>query len=123
MPPRTPATPLHVGEIPMATAPISIEPAQAPAFRKLQTLAKTPLDLTKPGALSPERVGKMRASACGFDLLYGTQQVDDAVLAALRDLAKATRAVERFRMLMSGEVMNRIEGYESENRQVLHFSS
>jgi glucose-6-phosphate isomerase len=111
------------GESAMANAPVSIELTQTAAYRKLQTLAQKPLDLTQPGALSAERVAKLRASACGFDLLYATEQVDEAVLAALRELVRDTRAVERFRMLMSGEVMNRIEGHESENRQVLHFSS
>ena len=107
----------------MRAAPISLEFTKTAAFRALQELAKKPLDLTGAGALHPARIAKMRASACGFDLLYATQQVDDAVLAALKALAQETRVTDRFRMLMSGEVMNRIEGFESENRQVLHFSS
>jgi glucose-6-phosphate isomerase len=104
-------------------APVSIAFTQSQAFRKLQDLAKKPLDLTQPGALTAERVSAMRASACGFDLLYATQRVDGVVLAALADLARESRAAERFRMIVSGAVMNRIEGFESENRQVLHFST
>ena len=107
----------------MAAAPVSISLTQSPAFRKLQDLAKKPLDLTQPGTLGAERIAKMRASACGFDLLYATQRVDDVVLSALAGLARDARAAERFRLLMSGAVMNRIEGHESENRQVLHFST
>ncbi|MDH4224522.1 MAG: glucose-6-phosphate isomerase, partial [Deltaproteobacteria bacterium] len=41
----------------------------------------------------------------------------------LEELARETRALELFSRLMAGEVMNRIEGYPSENRQVLHFAS
>ncbi|MEE9235379.1 MAG: glucose-6-phosphate isomerase [Candidatus Acidoferrales bacterium] len=108
---------------PMADAPISIDVTHSEPYRKLLELAKTPLDLTREGVLSTERVSGMRASACGFDLLYATQQVDEAVLAALTALAGEARAVERFKMLMAGKVMNRIEGHESENRQVLHFAS
>jgi glucose-6-phosphate isomerase len=106
----------------MAAAPVSIPLVQSPAYRKLQELALKPLDLTRPGVLNADRVDKMRASACGFDLLYATQRVDDAVLSALADLARETRAAERFRMIVSGAAMNRIEGFDSENRQVLHFS-
>ncbi|MBI4081033.1 MAG: glucose-6-phosphate isomerase [Candidatus Lambdaproteobacteria bacterium] len=95
----------------------------ARAYKTLQELARQPYDLTRPGALSPERIGALRASACGFDLLYGTERVEPRTLEALETLARETRAREQFRMLMAGEVMNRIEGHESENRRVLHFAS
>jgi len=103
--------------------PLAFDFAATPAFRTLQGLAARAPDLTAPGALTPERVRAHTASACGFDLLYGTQRVDEAVLAALAALAEETRATAQFRLLMAGEVMNRIAGYESENRQVLHFAS
>jgi glucose-6-phosphate isomerase len=93
------------------------------AFARLQELAREPYDLTQPGALTPQRIAAMRASACGFDLLYATQRVTPAVLEALCDLAREARAHEQFAAIMAGEVMNRIEGHESENRRVLHCTS
>ncbi|HEX9842681.1 MAG TPA: hypothetical protein VGC20_08015, partial [bacterium] len=65
------------------------------AFARLQELAREPYDLTQPGALTPQRIAAMRASACGFDLLYATQRVTPAVLEALCDLAREARAHEQ----------------------------
>jgi glucose-6-phosphate isomerase len=96
---------------------------QTQAYRDLAALAQAPLDLTAPNALNPQRIKSMRAAACGFHLLYATQRVTEPVLAALRALALETGALERYPRLQAGEVMNKIEGYESENRQVLHFAS
>jgi glucose-6-phosphate isomerase len=93
------------------------------AYARLRTLAKRPYDLTAAGALTPARLAGMRAGACGFSLLYATERVDEEVLAALIDLAAETRAREQLRALMAGAVMNRIEGYESEQRRVLHGAS
>ena len=93
------------------------------AHARLTELARKAYDLTQPGALTPERIGAMRASACGFDLLYATQRVTPDVLAALHELARETRAAEQLAALFAGAVMNRIEGHESENRRVLHAAS
>lgn len=90
------------------------------AVRRLGQLAAHPYDLTGKGALSPERIASCRASAVGLDLLYSTQRVDDKVLAALQQLAEESGAVDQFVAMKKGAVLNRIEGYESENRQVLH---
>ncbi|HEX7927922.1 MAG TPA: glucose-6-phosphate isomerase, partial [bacterium] len=97
--------------------------AKTQAHGQLTRLAREPFNLAAAGALTPDRIRAMRATACGFDLLYGTQRVTEPVLAALLGLANEARAADRFRQLMAGEVMNRIEGQESENRQVLHFAS
>ena len=101
----------------------AIEFSNTRAFKKLTGLAREAYDLTATGALTPERIGAFRASGGGFDLLYATQRVTDEVMAALKDLAAETDAVGQFRRLMAGEVMNRIAGHESEERQVLHFAS
>jgi glucose-6-phosphate isomerase len=93
------------------------------AYARLAKLAQAPYDLTRPGALTPERIQQLRAAACGFDLLYATQRVTPEVLAALADLAREARATERFAAMMAGEVVNRIEGHASENRRVLHTAS
>jgi glucose-6-phosphate isomerase len=93
---------------------------ELPVYEKLMKLARNPFDLTAPGALSPERISNYKASAAGFDLLFSTQRVDDAVLNGLQQLADQSGAVDQFLAMKHGEVMNRIAGHESENRQVLH---
>ena len=93
------------------------------AVRELARLAETPFDLTRPGALSPERIRKMKASACGFDLLYAAERLDEAVLDALQKLADEAGLVDQFLAMKRGAVMNKIEGYACENRQVLHTAS
>ena len=91
-----------------------------PVYEKLVKLARNPFDLTADGALSPGRIAGYKASAAGFDLLYSTQRLDDAVLQALQQLADQAGAVDQFLAMKRGAVMNRIEGHASENRQVLH---
>jgi glucose-6-phosphate isomerase len=93
---------------------------ELPVYEKLMKLARNPFDLTSPGAMSPGRISKYKASAAGFDLLYSTQRLDDAVINGLQQLADQSGAVDQFLEMKRGAVMNRIEGYESENRQVLH---
>lgn len=90
------------------------------APKKLVQLARQPYDLTGDMALTPERIARYRATSCGFDLLYGTQRIDEAVLAGLQELADEAGLVDKFLAMKSGAVLNRIEGYGSENRQVLH---
>lgn len=55
-------------------------------------------------------------------MFYAAQRVDAAVLTALQEFAEERRLVERFREMRGGAVVNRIDGWESENRQVLHTS-
>lgn len=90
------------------------------SYNKLKTLAKTPYDLTKEGNLSPERIAKYTSEACGFKLLYATERVDDQVLDALSSLAEDANAFDKMQKMQSGEIVNVIEGYPSENRPALH---
>ena len=90
------------------------------AWAELETLALAPYDLTAPGALSSARIRSYKAHAAGFDLLYSTQRVDESVLSALQRLAEESGAVAQFLLMKKGAVLNRIEGYASEERQVLH---
>ncbi len=94
-----------------------------PAFGRLRDLAADPPELTRPGFLSPERIRNCLVSSCGFDLLYATQRVDGRVLDTLQELADQAGLIDAFLAMKSGAVLNRIEGYESENRQVLHTAS
>ncbi len=91
-----------------------------PAVKTLHKLAEHPIDLTKPGALTAERIENLSVQGEGFTLLYGTERVDERVMDALFELAKEARVVEKMSAMQSGEVLNRIEGVECENRTVLH---
>lgn len=93
------------------------------SVQRLRALAGTPYDLTGPQALDAERLRKYRASTCGFDYLYATQRLDEQVLDCLQELADEAGLVDQFVAMKSGAVMNRIEGLDSENRQVLHTAS
>ncbi|HAB98709.1 MAG TPA: glucose-6-phosphate isomerase [Parachlamydiales bacterium] len=93
---------------------------QTKSFQTLLKLSQHPVDLTKEGTLTPERIGKYAMKGEGFDLLYGTERVDDEVIEALWGLAEETDALKKMGLMQGGEVMNRIEGFESENRSVLH---
>jgi len=90
------------------------------SWKQLEELAHKPYDLTKPAALNQRRIEKYTASIAGFDFLYATQQLDDQVLDAFQQLADEAELVDQFLAMKNGKVMNRIEGYDSENRQVLH---
>ena len=91
-----------------------------PAYQALADLARTPFDLTRPGALTPARLASHTCAAAGFTLHYATQRIDDAVLNRLQELADQSGAVDQFLAMKKGAVLNRIEGFDSENRQVLH---
>ncbi|MGE5196821.1 MAG: glucose-6-phosphate isomerase, partial [Anaerolineae bacterium] len=90
------------------------------SFVRLHELAENPIDLTQEGVLSPKRVDAMIAEALGFQLFFSTERVDEVTLNSLFDLAEETKAVEKMHAMQNGEVINFIEGYESENRSVLH---
>jgi glucose-6-phosphate isomerase len=90
-----------------------------PSTKKLTELAKEPYDLHKEG-LSVKRIDEMVADAHGLKMLYGTERVTDKVMQALRDLADEASVFEKLEAMQNGEVINKIEGHESENRMVLH---
>lgn len=100
------------------TMPLSFR--QYKSAQVLKALAATPYDLTKSGALSPERLERYAAAAGDFKLLYGTQRVNDDVLLALKELSGEAHVIEKMAAMQNGEIMNRIEGADSENRAVLH---
>lgn len=90
------------------------------AHSRLKELAASPVDLTEEGALSPERINTYRMDGMGLSLLYGTERVDNEVIEALWELSQERKALEKMRQMQEGAVLNRIEGYESEERMVLH---
>ena len=94
------------------------------AGKRLQHLAGRPYDLTAPDALTA--AGRLERYVCragSVRMLYSMQRVTDEVLAALQDLADECRLVEQFKEMRRGAVINRIAGWPSENRQVLHTAS
>ncbi len=93
---------------------------QTSSYKTLKALAQNPIDLSKEGVLTPERIEKMQATAAGFKLLYGTERVTEEVLQQLQQLAQEQQVFEKMQAMQQGEIINRIEGFESENRRVLH---
>ncbi len=90
------------------------------AYAKLQQLAAKPLDLTKPDALTPERIASMVAQAAGYRFLYATERITPEVLSALYALADEAKVHEKMAQMQAGDIINLIKGFPSDNRSVLH---
>lgn len=91
-----------------------------PSFSSLQALAKSPIDLSEKGALTPERIADFSLSFGDISLLFGTERVTEEVLQALWSLAREAAALEKMGAMQRGEVVNAIEGFASEKRAALH---
>lgn len=97
-----------------------------PSFRRLKStirlneLAEAPFDLTQVDNLTPKRIESMHIDACGLKLFYGTERVSEITLSALFELAEETAVMDKMKAMQSGQIVNFIEGYESEQRAVLH---
>lgn len=90
------------------------------SMKKLQQLARKSPNLAKDGVLTPERIRRYKASGAHLKMLYATERVDDEILSALAALSQESNALPKMRKMQSGEVINCIKGYPSENRAVLH---
>ncbi|MEA2084580.1 MAG: glucose-6-phosphate isomerase [Thermodesulfobacteriota bacterium] len=91
-----------------------------PACERLHKLAKTSYELNGAEALGRDRLLSFICRGAGFDILYGTQQVDESVVDALQELADESSVADQFKMMKQGEIMNSIHGFAGENRKVLH---
>lgn len=87
---------------------------------RLNELAEDPFDLSKEGSLTSKRIDTMLAEAVGLTLFYGTERVSETTFSALSELANETQAVKKMLEMQSGEIVNFIEGHESEKRPALH---
>ena len=87
---------------------------------RLNELAEDPYDLSQEGAVTPKRLDGMIAEAVGFKLFYGMERVSELTLSALFELAEETQAIKKMTDMQSGEIVNFIEGFESEKRPALH---
>jgi len=96
---------------------------QLPAWGALKSLAERPFNLNSPQALTPARIAALTCRTAGFKLLYATQRIDENTLTALQQLADQSEATSQFLRMKRGTIMNRIVGWPSENRQVLHTAS
>lgn len=90
------------------------------ATSKLKELAKHPCDLTDPHTLTIKRLEKFVAESCGIKMLYGTERITEEVMKCLVDLEREAHAIHQMERMQAGDVINKIEGFESENRKVLH---
>lgn len=93
---------------------------QLPSFNRLTELSHKAINLTQDDALTSKRIESMAVEAAGLKLLFATERVDDAVLADLAKLADEAEALRSMEKMQAGEVMNFIDGFESEHRAVLH---
>ncbi len=94
--------------------------SECSSYQKLAQQAKHPLDLTEDKNLTPERIRDFCTEGCGFKLLFGTERISQEVLELLFDLAEERKAVAQMEKMQKGFVLNKIEGYPSEHRSVLH---
>lgn len=90
------------------------------SVKHLQQLAEHGIDLTKNSVFTPERISHFSTEALGFTLLYGAERINEDVKNELLNLAAEARVMDTMRAMQSGEKLNRIEGFESEERSVLH---
>ena len=100
-----------------------LDPENLPAWQELSRQATKPFDLTDPAALTGRRVAAYCCRSASFKLLYATQRVDEQTLATLQQLADQSGAIKQFLLMKEGGTLNRIVGFPSENRPVLHTAS
>ncbi len=85
----------------------------AESYKKLLSL-KEPVKLRE--VLTKERIAEYSAPmAAGLAYNYAAKKVDDAALSVLQELSNEQQLVEKYKALLSGEVIN-----TGENRKVLH---
>jgi glucose-6-phosphate isomerase len=89
------------------------------SVQKIQQLAKHPIDLSK-DIMTPERIQKMSLSGSGFHLLYAAERVTPEIIDSLYMLAEEASVQKKMEAMQAGEIINTIQGVESENRSVLH---
>ncbi len=87
---------------------------------RLGELAEDPIDLTDEANFTPKRIDAMCSECLNLKLFYAGERVSEITIQALYDLAEETGALEKMHKMQSGEIMNCIEGFPSENRSVLH---
>lgn len=91
-----------------------------PSFQRLKALSSNPINLSDESIFTKERLESMQKRGGQFSYFYGAERVSDEVMHSLFSLAKEAKALEKMKDMQNGEVINLIEGHESEERMVLH---
>jgi len=89
------------------------------ATDKLKKLAEKPYNLVKEGD-DPRRIEEMAVKAHGIELNYAFERVNEKTLEELYELALEANVFDKMASMQAGEIINKIEGCESEERAVLH---
>lgn len=97
-----------------------MEFTQLNSFKVLQKMSQKPFDLTKKNALNKKRIEAFQSKNGKIKLLYATERVDEKIMKALFSLAKEREVLQKMRAMQSGQKLNKIQGFPSENRSVLH---
>ncbi len=87
---------------------------------RLNELAENPIDLREESVLNSKRVDNYMSEALGLKMFYATERVSEVELQALYDLGEEAQAIQKMHRMQAGDVINSIEGFESEQRSVLH---
>jgi glucose-6-phosphate isomerase len=90
------------------------------SYKKLISLAKNPIDLTNTKIFTTTRIRKMIARALDFKLFFSTERVSFEIMEVLVELASEMQVIDKMRDMQSGKIINKIEGYQSEKRAVMH---
>ncbi len=86
------------------------------SVKKLQKMKA--VDLKR--EFTDQRIREMVLSGSGFHLLYAAEQVNSEIINALYELAEESQVAKKMKAMQEGEIMNKIDGFPSENRSVLH---
>ncbi|MCH9613114.1 MAG: Glucose-6-phosphate isomerase [Chlamydiia bacterium] len=92
------------------------------SYKKLKALAEQPIDLTQDGAICPKRIESMQVGDENLRLIYGMQRVTDEVMENLYELARERNVAGSISSMRKMEVVNKIDGYDSEFRMVGHMA-
>lgn len=93
---------------------------QLNSYQKLKKISERAPSFSKEDTLTPERIKNFSSESAGIRLLFSTERVNKEILEALKELAIEAQCLEKMQKQQSGEVMNFIHGYPSDNRPVLH---
>ena len=94
--------------------------SQRKSVLHLKSLTKNLFDLTDPQTFNAERIEEMMVQNEHFKLLFATEHVTAPVLDGLYNMAQEADVFTKMEKMQNGEVLNFIEGFESEDRSVLH---
>ncbi len=89
--------------------------ADTAAWKKLQTLAKNPVDLSSSFALDKDRTSSLSMASENLYYDFSRQLIDKDILSVLIELAKEAGLKQKVQKMFSGEKIN-----ITENRAVLH---